>query len=306
MNVASTVLKRQIFMTHKGRQTIEKMSSQKFTISNKLYAHKIVTMFEEDIIQTNRVYEDRTINVASRLFTRKNAPPPDIIGTNLLTNVSKEKSPAPPPLLGGHVFQPTGTVFTLIKDIIGTNLLTKFHEDLTINKKCTANWLPCFLSNQNLFQTSPRYIRTNIQTKFHYDLKTVVAPQVLSRKNAPLPLAAMRNAPALCSYVFQANVIIFKVIHDIIGKNLLSKFHKDRPIDVASRVLTRKNAPPHDIIGMDRLTKFHEDHTLNVASRVKNPPPLGSHVFQAKVTIFVLLRDIIETNLLTKFHKDWK
>ncbi|KAH3785187.1 hypothetical protein DPMN_163272 [Dreissena polymorpha] len=94
-----------------------------------------------------------------------------------------------------------------------------------------------------------------------------------------------RNSPALGSYVFQANVIIFKIIQDIIKKNRLSKFHKDRPIDVASRVLTRKNARP--------------------MTATKNPPPLGSHVFQAKVTIFELLRDIIETNLLTKFHKDW-
>ncbi|KAH3695027.1 hypothetical protein DPMN_082475 [Dreissena polymorpha] len=42
--------------------------------------------------------------------------------------------------------------------------------------------------------------------------------------------------------------------------------------------------------------------TINVASIVKNAPPLGSHVFQAKVTIFILIQDIIWTNLLTKFH----
>ncbi|KAH3752446.1 hypothetical protein DPMN_187063 [Dreissena polymorpha] len=52
-----------------------------------------------------------------------------------------------------------------------------------------------------------------------------------------------------------------------------------------------------DIIGMNLLTKFHEDRTINVASRV--------HVFQANVTIFKLIQDIIQTNLLTKFHKDW-
>ncbi|KAH3837858.1 hypothetical protein DPMN_111260 [Dreissena polymorpha] len=60
-----------------------------------------------------------------------------------------------------------------------------------------------------------------------------------------------------------------------------------------------------DIIGMNLLTKFYEDRTINVASRVKNAPPLGSHVFQANVTIFELIQDIIETNLLTKFHEDW-
>ncbi|KAH3892937.1 hypothetical protein DPMN_017073 [Dreissena polymorpha] len=69
---------------------------------------------------------------------------------------------------------------------------------------------------------------------------------------------------------------------------------------------------------MNLLTKFHEDRTINVASRVltrfyymyshirKNAPPLGRHVFQAKVTIFEFIQDIIGTNLLTKFHEDWK
>ncbi|KAH3894649.1 hypothetical protein DPMN_018806 [Dreissena polymorpha] len=61
-----------------------------------------------------------------------------------------------------------------------------------------------------------------------------------------------------------------------------------------------------DIIGMNLLTKFHEDWTINVASRVKNAPPLDSHVFQAKVTIFKLIQDIIGTHFLTKFNEDQK
>ncbi|KAH3816521.1 hypothetical protein DPMN_118038 [Dreissena polymorpha] len=95
----------------------------------------------------------------------------------------------------------------------------------------------------------------------------------------------------------------------IIGKNNLTKFHEDRKINVASRVLTRKNAPhpgshvfqPTGII----FELFHEDRTVNVASRVKNAPPLGSYVFQANITIFELIPDIIETNLRTKVHEDW-
>ncbi|KAH3694425.1 hypothetical protein DPMN_081865 [Dreissena polymorpha] len=113
---------------------------------------------------------------------------------------------------------------------------------------------------------------------------------------------------------------------NIIWTNLLTKFHEDRTVNVASRVLTRKNAPPpgshvfqptgiifklfQDIIGMNLLTKFHEDRTVNVASRVltrfycshirKNALPLGSHFFQANTIIFELIQDIIETNLLTK------
>ncbi|KAH3831421.1 hypothetical protein DPMN_104688 [Dreissena polymorpha] len=38
---------------------------------------------------------------------------------------------SPPP--GSKVVQPTGTISKQIKDIIGMNLLTKFHEDRTIN-----------------------------------------------------------------------------------------------------------------------------------------------------------------------------
>ncbi|KAH3877401.1 hypothetical protein DPMN_001267 [Dreissena polymorpha] len=130
---------------------------------------------------------------------------------------------------------------------------------------------------------------------------------------------------AIFSHVFKATKTIFKLIQDIIGTNLLTKFHDDRKINVTSRVLTRKIAPPlwwpcfstnRNIfelvqdIGMNLLTKFHLDKTINVASRVltrfyyshirKNAPPLGSHVFQAKVTIFELFKDISGTNLLSK------
>ncbi|KAH3890285.1 hypothetical protein DPMN_014361 [Dreissena polymorpha] len=107
-------------------------------------------------------------------------------------------------------------------------------------------------------------------------------------------------------------MVLFVVVDNIIGTNLLTKFHEDWKINVASRVLTRKNAPPpsshvfqptgiifklfQDIIGMNLLTKFHEDRTVNVAPGVltrfyyshirKNAPPLGSHFFQASIIIF--------------------
>ncbi|KAH3796487.1 hypothetical protein DPMN_150055 [Dreissena polymorpha] len=260
-----------------------------------------------------KFHDDRKINVTSRALTRKIAQPtwwPYIIGMNLLTEFHEDQTikvasrvkNAPP--LGGHVFQANVTIFEHIQDIIKTNLLTIFHHDWTIN----------------------------------------VASRVLTRKNAPPPGGIVfkptgiifkldnkyftkavyshirKNAPPLGSHVFQAKVTIFELIQDIIGTNLQSKF-----------LLTRKNAPPpsgnvfqptgiifelvQDIIGMNLLTKFHEDPTINVASRVltrfyyshirKNVLLLGSHVFQANVTIFKLIQDIIETNLLTKFHEDW-
>ncbi|KAH3871890.1 hypothetical protein DPMN_035105 [Dreissena polymorpha] len=150
------------------------------------------------------------------LETRKNAPPP---GGHILL--------APP--LGSH-----------------TDLLTKFHENWTIN----------------------------------------VTSRVLKMKNAPPPVG----------HVFKATETMFELFQDIIGSNLLTKFHVDRKINVASRV---RNASP-------RGGHFHEDRKINVASRPYKeiPRPIGSHVFQANVTICELIQDIIKTNPLTKFHKD--
>ncbi|KAH3791026.1 hypothetical protein DPMN_169236 [Dreissena polymorpha] len=116
-----------------------------------------------------KFHEDWTKKVNSRVFTcfhyihvEKTAPPPsghvfspiwtifevvrDINETNVLT-----KNAAPPP--GGHVFQGTGTIFELnqhnikiniltnfklSRGINRTNVLTKFHEDQTINQLLTT------------------------------------------------------------------------------------------------------------------------------------------------------------------------
>ncbi|KAH3704959.1 hypothetical protein DPMN_080021 [Dreissena polymorpha] len=125
----------------------------------------------------------------------------------------------------------------------------------------------------------------------------------------------------------------------VIGINLLTKFHEDKTIKVASRVLTRKNAPPpadrvfkpiktilvlvQDIMRTNLLTTFHEVLIINVTSRV-----LISHVFQPTRIIFELFHedqtiqfgfrvstrfyyshiwknDPPHTHLLTKFHEDW-
>ncbi|KAH3786096.1 hypothetical protein DPMN_164197 [Dreissena polymorpha] len=188
---------------------------------------------------------------------------------------------------GGHVFKQTGTIFVHIqgniltkfhgnwkinvtlKNTIGTNLLTKFHEDQTINVTSRVHI--------KKYTPPPYIIGTNLLTK------------VLTRK-MPRPLVAMFfEQPKQFS-------------------NL------SKTINVASRV---KNAPPpgghlvKNIIGMNLLTKFHEDRTINVDSRLltshikKNAPPLDSHDFQANNTIFELVQDIIKTNLLTTFHEDW-
>ncbi|KAH3749828.1 hypothetical protein DPMN_184343 [Dreissena polymorpha] len=48
-------------------------------------------------------------------------------GSNSLPSNCAGKCPAPAPAC--RVFQPNGNIFELVKDIIGINLLTKFHED---------------------------------------------------------------------------------------------------------------------------------------------------------------------------------
>ncbi|KAH3844958.1 hypothetical protein DPMN_087225 [Dreissena polymorpha] len=353
-----------------------------------------------NIIGTNlltKFHEDRKINKASRVLTRKNAPPPwqpYIIGMNLLTKFHEDRTvnvasrvltrlyyshirKMPRPLeykevklqlMKSHVFQANIIIFKLIQDIIETNFLTKFHEDWIINVDSTVltskNAPPpnghVFKATKTIFKLIQDIFGTNLLTKFHDDRKINVTSRVLTRKKAPPPIIFVlvqyiigmnlltefhedrtinvasrvhiwKNAPPLGNHVFQANITIFKFIQDINKKNLLTKFHEDYTYMLYYSHIW-KNAPPlgdhvlkptgiscylfQDIIGMNLLNKFHKDRTINVVSRVltrfnyshirKKAPPFGSHVFQAKVTIFVLIQDIIGTNLLSKFHEDRK
>ncbi|KAH3790109.1 hypothetical protein DPMN_168304 [Dreissena polymorpha] len=151
------------------------------------------------------------------------------------------------------------------------NLLTKFHEERTVNvvsrEKCPAPWKPFFRANIIIFD--------------HYSL------------NKPRPCGG---------HVFQPTGIIFEVVQDIIGMNLRTEFHEDRTIKGASRV---KNASP---LGSHFFqAKFHDNRIINVASRMltrKNAPPSGGHVFQPTGIIFKLVQDIIRIYLLTKFLED--
>ncbi|KAH3821530.1 hypothetical protein DPMN_123294 [Dreissena polymorpha] len=169
-------------------------------------------------------HKDWIINVTSRVLTRKkcHAPlRPYIISSNILT-----KKTAPPH--GGHVFHSTGTIFELVQDIIGTHVLTKFHEDWTKNvtsrvltrKTATPSWRPYIIG-------------THVLTKFHEDRTINVTSRVLTR------FAIYKTATPPGGHVFQSTGTIFKLVQDIIGTHVLSKFHEDWTINVASRVLTR-------------------------------------------------------------------
>ncbi|KAH3831846.1 hypothetical protein DPMN_105118 [Dreissena polymorpha] len=101
------------------------------------------------------------------------------------------------------------------------------------------------------------------------------------KKTAPLPGGQI---------VFSLITTIFKLVRDI---QITNAKH------ATSRV---KKTPPG---GHVFFTDPNHLSNSTVLSR-KNAPPLGNHVFQAKVTIFELIQDIIGTNHLSKFHEDRK
>ncbi|KAH3846433.1 hypothetical protein DPMN_088734 [Dreissena polymorpha] len=199
-----------------------------------------------DIIRTNvltKIHLDWTENVTCRVLTRNKRyrnhfqTQPSFIKTinvsSRVVNINKRASKAqrtdlknaPPP--GDHVFQATGTIFELVQDIIGTNLLTKFHDDWTINmasrvltkKNATPPWRPCFSANKTIFELIKDIIGTNLVTKFHDDRTINVASRVLIRKNDPPPniigpnlltkVLTRKISPSPGGHIFQPTGIIF-------------------------------------------------------------------------------------------------
>ncbi|KAH3782181.1 hypothetical protein DPMN_160093 [Dreissena polymorpha] len=193
------------------------------------------------------------------------------------------------------------TQFPTHRDIIGTNLLAKFHEDRT--KKCCLGF------------------------------------RVFTRKTAPPPgvhvFQQTGTTLELNQHIIKTNILTnFEVDRDIIGTKLLAKFHEDRKRKMPSRetkvltkfhedwtknVTSRRKMPPgghvfspiwtifklvREINKTNVLTNFHYDWakivTFTLFTR-KTAPPSGGHIGHE---IFELNRDFIRTKLLTKFHKD--
>ncbi|KAH3695493.1 hypothetical protein DPMN_082953 [Dreissena polymorpha] len=68
-------------------------------------------------------------------------------------------------------------------------------------------------------------------------------------------------------HVFQPTGIMFELVQDIIGMNLLTEFHEDQTINVASRVLTGQMLTPHNAQrtthdGQKAITKAHHEHVV--------------------------------------------
>ncbi|KAH3851268.1 hypothetical protein DPMN_093748 [Dreissena polymorpha] len=223
------------------------------------------TIFEliQDIIGTYRLtkfHKDKKINVAWRVLTR-------------FTNSHRWKN-APP--TGSYVFRPTGVIFEVVKDIVGMNLLAKFNEDRTIHVAPVVKIAQTleshdFLANATTFEL---YLTINVAHR----VKNAPPPDIIGANLlTTFPLRVLtscyfshirKNAPSPGGHIFQPTGILFKLVQDIIGMN----------------ILTRKNAPPlgshvfqanvtifdsiQDIIETNLLTKFHEDWSTNVTSTV--------------------------------------
>ncbi|KAH3823553.1 hypothetical protein DPMN_125360 [Dreissena polymorpha] len=218
----------------------------------------IWTIFElvRDINKTNvftNFHDDWAKIVTSRVFTRKTAPPP-----------------------GSHVIELTGTIFELNSNIKETNVLTKFCENwaknvtsrvftcfhyIHIEKNAPPTGCHVFSPIWTIFELknapptgshvfSPIWTifelvrdinKTNVLTNFHDDWAKIVTSRVFTRK----------TAPPTGRHVFQRSGTTFELNQHIIKTNILTNFELDR-----------------DFIGTKLLTKFHEDRTINVASRV--------------------------------------
>ncbi|KAH3721509.1 hypothetical protein DPMN_064438 [Dreissena polymorpha] len=92
---------------------------------------------------------------------------------NVTENVNMKNAPPP----GGHVFKLTATIFKLVRDIIGRNCLTKYHDDRTINvasrvlqrKNAPPPGAHVFEPTGTIFELVQDIIGTNLLTKFHDD-----------------------------------------------------------------------------------------------------------------------------------------
>ncbi|KAH3894568.1 hypothetical protein DPMN_018726 [Dreissena polymorpha] len=159
---------------------------------NVTFRKKCAAHWQPYIIAKNfltKFHEDQTINVAFTVLTSQPKPSflliqdikySDKFHEDWTINVTfgpymyYEKCPNP----GGHVFQPTRTIFELVQDITGTILLTKVHEDRTINVASRPNGCHVFQPTRHIIEFAQVIIRTNLLTKFHGDRTINVTSRV--------------------------------------------------------------------------------------------------------------------------------
>ncbi|KAH3841565.1 hypothetical protein DPMN_115032 [Dreissena polymorpha] len=121
-------------------------------------------------------------------------------------------------------------------------------------------------------------------------------------------MCLLKTAPLPGGHVFSLIMTIFKLVRDIHitnAKHVTSRVKKTPPpgghvfFTDPNHYLTQLSYPSV-VVRSPSLTQMNRSQD----GYKKNAPPLGSHVFQAKVIIFELIQYIIRTNHLSMFHED--
>ncbi|KAH3852397.1 hypothetical protein DPMN_094904 [Dreissena polymorpha] len=129
-----------------------------------------------------------------------------------------------------------------------TNVLTKFHENWA--KNVTSRVFTCFyyIHIEKNSPTTGGHVFSPIWIIFEL-VRDINQTDVLT--NFYDDWAKLKTAPPTGGHVFQRTGTTFKLNQHITKNKVLTNFELDR-----------------DFIGTKLLTKFHEDRTINVASRV--------------------------------------
>ncbi|KAH3866103.1 hypothetical protein DPMN_029156 [Dreissena polymorpha] len=154
--------------------------------------------------------------------------------------------------------------------------LRGFHDDWA--KNVTSR--PCYSTDRKHFQTQLSYQRNKCSENW--------AKHLTSRVFTCFHYIHIEKiAPPTGRHVFSPIWTIFELIRHINKTNVLINFYDNWAKIVTSRVLTRFLFSHIRTTASPTGGNLHEDWKLNVTS-----------------TVFKLDRDIIGTNLLTKFHED--
>ncbi|KAH3822046.1 hypothetical protein DPMN_123815 [Dreissena polymorpha] len=177
-----------------------------------------------------------------------------------LEELSRMKTARPP---DNHVFQRTGFIFELNSHIKETNVLTKFHENRAEN--LTSRVFTCYIHIEKnvpptggqvfspIFELVREIHKTNVLTNFHDDWAKTVTSTVFTRKTAP-PTGGHVFQRTGTTFELNQHIIKTNILKNFIGTKLLTKFHEDRTINVASRVLTNKCGRTTDKDRSQKLT----------------------------------------------------
>ncbi|KAH3723755.1 hypothetical protein DPMN_049549 [Dreissena polymorpha] len=288
-----------------------------FELNQHIIKTNILTNFElnRDFIGTKlltKFHEDRTINVASRVFTNKCGR------TNERTYDGQR--PVTKAHLSNQFHDPrrlTETIFELNSRIKETNVLTKFHENWA--KNVTPRVLTCFhyihieenapptgghvfSLIRTIVELVPDINKTNVLTNFHDDWAKIVTSRVFTRENCHY-IHIKKNAPPTGGHVFSPIWTIFELVPDI------NKTNPNR--ENCHYIHIEKNAPPTGAHVFHRSGPFSNSSDISIESmflppfmmigqKLKTTPPTGGHVFHQTGTTFELNQDIIKTNILTK------